>query len=86
LVRKSKGDKAPFVGVAGIPGGGKSTFCKNLAEFLKFEHGINALVIPMDGYHYSRSELDKFPDPIEAHARRGAEFTFDGQKFVKDIK
>jgi putative protein kinase ArgK-like GTPase of G3E family len=62
LVQKSDG-KAPFVGVAGIPGGGKSTFCSNVAEILKFEHGINALVIPMDGYHYYRHDLDRFENP-----------------------
>ena len=31
----------------------------------------------MDGYHYYRSELDEMSDPELAHARRGAEFTFD---------
>ena len=40
----------------------------------------------MDGYHYYRHELDKMADPVHAHARRGAEFTFDSQKFVKDVK
>jgi len=39
----------------------------------------------MDGYHYYRSELDQFEDPKEAHARRGAEFTFNGARFVIDI-
>jgi pantothenate kinase len=32
----------------------------------------------MDGFHLSRSQLDKLPDPATAHARRGAAFTFDG--------
>lgn len=39
----------------------------------------------MDGYHYYRSELDEMPDPELAYARRGAEFTFDSQKFVNEI-
>lgn len=34
------------------------------------------------GYHYTRQQLDQFPDPDEAHARRGAYWTFDGAAFV----
>lgn len=37
----------------------------------------------MDGYHFSRRQLDALPDPVSAHARRGAEFTFDGEAFLK---
>ena len=36
----------------------------------------------MDGYHLSREQLSALPDPVHAHARRGAEFTFDGEAFV----
>ena len=39
-------------------------------------------IIPMDGYHYYQSELDTMEDPEEAHARRGAPFTFNSAKFV----
>jgi pantothenate kinase len=39
----------------------------------------------MDGYHYYRKDLDKMPDPKEAHDRRGAEFTFDSVRFVRDM-
>ncbi|KAK3216402.1 hypothetical protein GRF29_8g3180059 [Pseudopithomyces chartarum] len=39
--------------------------------------------LPMDGYHLSRRQLDALPDPVSAHARRGAEFTFDGEAFLK---
>lgn len=38
-----------------------------------------AAFIPMDGYHFSRKELDAMPDPKFAHDRRGAAFTFDGE-------
>lgn len=40
----------------------------------------------MDGYHYPRSTLDLFPNPSEAHRRRGAEFTFDGPSFLTLVK
>ena len=40
----------------------------------------------MDGYHYYRSELDAFPDAREAHRRRGAPFTFNAKRLVKDLQ
>jgi pantothenate kinase len=40
----------------------------------------------MDGYHYYRSQLDAMPDPAHAHARRGAEFTFDGSAFLSLVQ
>jgi len=40
----------------------------------------------MDGYHYYRSQLDTFPDPANAHARRGAAFTFDGSAFLSLVR
>lgn len=80
------GDTVPFIGVAGIPAAGKSFLCDNLQKLLKEEHDIDALVVSMDGYHYYRSDLDKMDDPEHAHARRGAEFTFDADRFVKEVK
>ncbi|OAA66605.1 kinase-related protein [Niveomyces insectorum RCEF 264] len=41
-----------------------------------------ALAVPMDGFHLTRAQLSALPDPVRAHARRGAEFTFDGQAFL----
>lgn len=40
----------------------------------------------MDGYHLSRNQLDALPDPVTAHARRGAAFTFDGDSFFSLVK
>jgi len=40
----------------------------------------------MDGYHLSRAQLSAMPDPITAHARRGAAFTFDGESFLKFVR
>ena len=39
----------------------------------------------MDGYHLTRAQLSAMPDPATAHARRGAEFTFDGAAFLSLI-
>lgn len=40
----------------------------------------------MDGYHLSRAQLSAMPDPEYAHWRRGAVFTFDGEKFLELVK
>ncbi|KAK5663037.1 hypothetical protein OQA88_6452 [Cercophora sp. LCS_1] len=40
----------------------------------------------MDGYHFTRAQLDQFPDPATAHARRGAEFTFDGKAYLQLVQ
>jgi pantothenate kinase len=70
-----------WVGLAGSPGSGKST----LAQALKTALGDLLAVIPMDGYHYYRSELDKMDDPQQAHLRRGAPFTFNANRFVDEL-
>ena len=41
-----------------------------------------ATVVPLDGFHFSRSQLSEFADPVHAHARRGAAFTFDDKAFL----
>ncbi|MCJ1400783.1 hypothetical protein MMC11_003991 [Xylographa trunciseda] len=45
-----------------------------------------AAFLPMDGYHLSRAQLSALPDPATAHARRGAEFTFDGTSFLALVR
>jgi len=40
----------------------------------------------MDGYHLSRAQLSALPNPATAHARRGAEFTFDGTSFLALVR
>lgn len=72
------GDTQFWIGLAGAPGSGKST----LAEALRERLGELLTIIPLDGYHYYRSELDDMENPEEAHARRGAPFTFNATKFV----
>lgn len=71
-----------WIAICGPPGSGKST----LAAALQSRLGSIATVIPMDGYHLRRSDLDRLPDPDVAHRRRGAPFTFDSHRFVSDLK
>lgn len=68
-----------WVALVGAPGSGKST----VSQQLKAALGDQLAVIPMDGFHYYRHELDNMPNPKEAHERRGAPFTFNAKKFVQ---
>ena len=43
------------------------------------------VVLPMDGYHYSKERLSNFSNAEEALARRGAHWTFDAERFVADL-
>ncbi len=70
-----------WLGIAGPPGSGKSTLCQSLLARL----GDSAVVLPMDGYHFRRDQLDRMPDAEEAHRRRGAPFTFDAERFVREL-
>jgi pantothenate kinase len=88
--------------IAGSPGSGKSTFASGVAARISAAlppgpgappHGggagprpASAVVLPMDGFHYSRAQLDGFPDPAAAHARRGAPWTFDAGAFVAAVR
>jgi pantothenate kinase len=76
-----KSDEQLWIGLAGSPGSGKSTLANALLERLS----DIMTVIPMDGYHYPLSYLDKMRDPKKAHARRGAPFTFNAEQFVNDL-
>lgn len=78
--RAQPGDQF-WLGIAGPPGSGKSTLAQRLAALCE-----STCVIPMDGYHYYRHQLDSMPDSKEAHARRGAPFTFDAKRFVTDLE
>ncbi|KAL9131045.1 MAG: hypothetical protein Q9217_000931 [Psora testacea] len=49
-------------------------------------HTPIAAFVPMDGYHFSRTQLSAMPDPTSAHARRGAAFTYDAASFLELVK
>lgn len=40
----------------------------------------------MDGFHYTRAQLDTFPNPADAHYRRGAVDTFDADAWCALVK
>ncbi|KAL8214991.1 hypothetical protein R6Q57_004440 [Mikania cordata] len=88
-----------IVGLAGPPGAGKSTIASEVAKRVntlwphkassfnsQVEPSEIAIVLPMDGFHLYRHQLDLMEDPKEAHARRGAPWTFDPDLFLKCLK
>ena len=92
--REKGGEHVRYIlAIAGCPGSGKSTLAKRLCSKINTksqgastqEDGI-ATVVPMDGFHYTRAELDQMLNPSLAHKRRGSHWTFDSELFVKSIK
>jgi hypothetical protein len=49
-------DNRRLIAIAGPPGCGKSTIALTITELLK-QHNINAVVLPMDGFHRKNSDL-----------------------------
>ena len=95
LMQKSDGAARVVIGIAGVPGSGKSTVAEAVSrranaiyQEQKPEQAGNSVVvdIPMDGFHYSRAHLSQMPDPVEATHRRGAAFTFDAEGFLDLIQ
>jgi pantothenate kinase len=86
-------DRAPhrtLVGIAGPPGSGKTTIATNVLALLNTNPTsgtpLPAVAVAMDGFHYTRAQLDAFPDPVEAHKRRGAPWTFDADAVLALVK
>ncbi|KAK3942292.1 putative uridine kinase [Diplogelasinospora grovesii] len=95
-LQRTPPERRLLIGIAGIPGSGKTTLSKIIVSSLNTlaaqdpsssappppTGGDVAVCVPMDGFHLTRAQLSAMPDPQTAHARRGAEFTFDGAAFL----
>ncbi len=69
----AKGQRC-LVGLAGVPGAGKSTLAAQLAS----RFGTAAIVVPMDGFHLANAELAR----LGRSSRKGAPDTFDAAGYV----
>lgn len=79
-------DERIVIALAGVPGSGKSTIAAEVLNGLTCCGVHDVAVVPMDGFHHSKTVLATFPDPIEAFRRRGAPFTFDAAAFVEAVR
>jgi pantothenate kinase len=89
LLGQKTDDHTFVLGVAGIPGSGKTTSSKILSEILD-SRGIANIIMPMDGYHYPLSTLQRmdrdYPDGSNFVYRRGAPDTFDSSSLKQDLQ
>lgn len=81
-IRQRHQNRAIIV-LAGPPGSGKSTIAAEVVRRINrsatgsLRTSSFATILPMDGFHLSRIELDALPNRDEAYERRGAAWTFD---------
>lgn len=87
------------MGVSGVPASGKSTLAQRVVDHVNArfrdasprhapepEATNIAVLVGLDGWHLTRAQLDKLPDPKLAHDRRGAHWTFDGESYVAFVR
>ena len=92
LERRQEG-RQWWVGIGGGPGSGKSTLSAAVVAGVNAAVGKEvAVVLPMDGFHYSRAELRQIADSSggatsfdDLLARRGSPWTFDAAKIVREL-
>jgi pantothenate kinase len=72
-VQEKAGAGRVILAIAGAPGSGKSTLAEELVTRLNTSASPQAMVLPMDGYHYDDLHLV----PAGLRPRKGAPQTFD---------
>ncbi|ROT35495.1 P-loop containing nucleoside triphosphate hydrolase protein [Sodiomyces alkalinus F11] len=92
-LRETPSNERLLIAVGGIPGSGKTTLSQLIVSRINAFAQISspaepspAAFVPMDGYHLTRAQLSALPDPVEAHARRGAAFTFDAPAYLDLVR
>ena len=80
LVDRARGLVEPrqrrLLGIAGVPGAGKSTLAEAVAS------ALGTVVVAMDGYHLSNAELHR----LGRHERKGAPDTFDAAGYIAVLR
>jgi len=87
LLKQYEGKGRVVIGLAGVPGSGKSTTAKMLAKAVDVRLGAGSgSAVSMDGWHYPKKSLDAFEDVEEAYRRRGSPFTFDTRALATTLR
>ena len=73
LIQQRSSQERILVALAGPPGSGKSTLAGELESALNQEQPEQAMILPMDGFHYDDLHLV----PAGLRPRKGAPQTFD---------
>ena len=73
LIQQRSSQGRILVALAGPPGSGKSTLATELETALNQEQPEQAMILPMDGFHYD----DLYLVPAGLRPRKGAPQTFD---------
>ena len=75
------------IGLAGLPGSGKTTITQKWESQINLLKGTGtAKSLSMDGFHFTKAQLRQMPDPEKAFARRGAYWTFDAGGFNLKVR
>lgn len=77
-------DERLVIGLAGIPGAGKSTVAQMIVDEVNkhFAGSTPAIVVPMDGFHYSNEKLKE----MGILALKGIPDSFDAEGFADLVK
>ena len=73
LIQQRSSQERILVALAGPPGSGKSTLAGELESALNQEQPEQAMILPMDGFHYD----DLYLVPAGLRPRKGSPQTFD---------
>ncbi|KAI0034329.1 P-loop containing nucleoside triphosphate hydrolase protein [Vararia minispora EC-137] len=83
-------DSRFLVGIIGIPASGKSTLAALVTSkvnelFVASRLPYSSILVGLDGWHLTRSQLDAMDNPNLAHDRRGIHWTFDADGYVSFV-
>jgi pantothenate kinase len=96
-VYENSANSQVFIAIAGAPGSGKSTLALKLVDSINelMKDASFSIVVPMDGYHLSQSQLRALGESNDASLdeatyddlmkRRGAPWTFDPKRLHQDL-
>ncbi|KAI8057061.1 P-loop containing nucleoside triphosphate hydrolase protein [Syncephalis plumigaleata] len=80
-------NKRYILGIAGVPGSGKTWLAQHLVNAINEEFNTTiAVALSMDGFHLTKEQLRAMPDPEMAFCRRGSAWTFDANGFAMAVE